>query len=975
MIIFLKWFKYILLLCFCLTPLVWFKGHPLAIIDGVDTNFPLNPLVWFLRRFYDWNDIGNAGSDFSSSVAGLFFHFIQLVPYLLGFSLHWVELISLIFWFSAIVLGSYFFARVILPKNSLAQLILVSLYSFNIYLFNTWENVKVSNLCLAAVLPAFLALLLAFDKRLLNLSRLIFLATLFAIIASGTGINPAYFLTLIMAIFILSVMRLLYVPQKLERILILKSTFLVLAILFFVNLFWILPTINHLLFSGNKLTQISDIGFNDWVDSLSANTSLLNTFRFQGAWDWYTIDTGSSLPLYIPYAVSYFNRLSFLSYSFLLTGLALVAYLFRRKDQAVLYSFLGVMGVLAIFLGSGSHPPTGTLFNLLDRHVPFFSFFRSPWYIFTPLWILAEAGLIALLISNLKIKSSRWAIGLFTVLVLGNIIYCYPLWTGKIFRPNRPDGFYINFPNYVNQSANWLNDNYSSTSPQRIIAYPNDEIEQFKWGYRGIESILELFAKNEVLFASINGIQSPLDGVVNLFYQTAAKGQREAASNLGEKLNLGLIFQKNDQSSLSQKLPDNFLVTKVTQFNAWSFYKFPNALQPKIFTATNLMANYSVSPAVIEPLSVLPIDSLLINPHDQVVAGIPQSSDFTGQVILTTNSQLTDMTGVKSVGPELNFQQKDLSVVKFSFNIPQKGSYQVVLDRYQVEQFGIDLNNNLKITLDDNDTFLHPDKVTDSFIYFSDLDLSEGNHQLSFNLTESSPILNQGIFKYQLATLDPLSSYLIQFEYKSDYAQSNQLKLEQFSPSSPVQFVSKQLPFSSDWQVYNQYFTPIQTNSKLNIEFTSLNTLGRTGNKAIYQGLTVKKVFLNNLFLINKSDIKPLQTSIINFNQVSPVLYTGEAKNADHPQLLVFSENYSPNWKLSLYDDNGESLIVKPLHFTANNYANAWYIEGVPSSYHFKIYYTPQSILNLGFLISGLTVLISLVFALLQIKKHKLSKK
>src|SRR5258708_5162284 len=127
----------VFLMLLCLTPLLWFFGKGQALIDGLDTNFPLNPLVWFLRRLYVWNGAVNAGSDFSSSIAGTFFHLVQVIPYVMHFSLQLTDIISIVFWFSSIILSSYFFIKVLLPKNFMVQMTFVILYSFNIYLFNT----------------------------------------------------------------------------------------------------------------------------------------------------------------------------------------------------------------------------------------------------------------------------------------------------------------------------------------------------------------------------------------------------------------------------------------------------------------------------------------------------------------------------------------------------------------------------------------------------------------------------------------------------------------------------------------------------------------------------------------------------------------------------------------------------------------------------------------------------------------------
>src|SRR5260221_4243266 len=144
--------KIIFLILLSLTPVFWFIRRPGILIDGVDTNFPLDPSIWFKRKFFVWTAVSNAGADFSASTAGTFFHFLQFLPYKLGFSLQIVEIFSLLFWFSLIIFASWFLSHLIFAKKSISQIIFVILYSLNIWFFNSWENVKVANLALAAAI-------------------------------------------------------------------------------------------------------------------------------------------------------------------------------------------------------------------------------------------------------------------------------------------------------------------------------------------------------------------------------------------------------------------------------------------------------------------------------------------------------------------------------------------------------------------------------------------------------------------------------------------------------------------------------------------------------------------------------------------------------------------------------------------------------------------------------------------------------
>ena len=97
--------------------------------------------------------------------AGMFFHFVQVIPHLLSLSLTQTQIISLIFWFLLIVIGSFILAGVLFPKNFLVQLLFTILYSFNIYLFNSWENVKVANLSLVSAIPFTLWVLIQLRNK------------------------------------------------------------------------------------------------------------------------------------------------------------------------------------------------------------------------------------------------------------------------------------------------------------------------------------------------------------------------------------------------------------------------------------------------------------------------------------------------------------------------------------------------------------------------------------------------------------------------------------------------------------------------------------------------------------------------------------------------------------------------------------------------------------------------------------------
>src|SRR3989344_5016848 len=333
-----KYFSIVCLILFSLVPLIWFYRYPGVIINGSDTNFPLNVSAWFTRRLYVWQNVSNAGSDFSSSTAGTFFHFVQLLPSLLGLNLHVIQVASLLFWFALLVFSAFVLARAILPGKPAAQSVFVALYVFNIYLFNTWENVKVTNLSLVTALPLAISLLIFLQNKSISLTRGVFYSALVGLVLSGTGINPAYWIVFFGILLIYLFFNLLTQPRRVSQV---SNFFAVSAGVVLVNAFWILPSLNFIFGNITPFGSLDKLGFTNWTDSLSVHTSLLNIMRLQGAWGWYSVDFQTNQPVYIPYAPNYFYRLPFLAFSFLLPALALISLIWRDKQHKSLYIFFG----------------------------------------------------------------------------------------------------------------------------------------------------------------------------------------------------------------------------------------------------------------------------------------------------------------------------------------------------------------------------------------------------------------------------------------------------------------------------------------------------------------------------------------------------------------------------------------------------------------------------------------------------------
>ena len=973
----------VILVALCLVPIIWFIGRGDVLITGLDTNFPLDPLVWFQRRFYVWNGINNAGIDFSSSVAGVFFHFVQLAPYLLGLSLKNVEIVSLVFWFSAIVSSSYLLAKTILPKNKTPQLIVVILYILNIYLFNTWENVKVSNLALVTALPLIISIVYNWFSEKINSKKAMIYLCLGSILASGAGINPAYFLVIILALIIETVVYLflnLSTKTEIKKILVKGLTSFFILIL--VNIFWIFPLLNFL-YSTNTISLV-DIGLTNWITSLSQNTSIINVIRLQGAWDWYALDS-SGIPQYLSYTLNYLYKFPFIVFSFAVPILVLFSFVFFDKEQKFWYIFFGILTVLGIFFGVGSHPPTGSFFIFLFEHVPFLSFFRSPWYIFTPLLTLSYAALVGLLTYSFFQKYKEGMIKhifnfLIIIFLIAYGLYNYPLITGKIFRPESKNSFYVYFPEYVWDTKDWLSNKHDSTD-ERIISYPDDQLESFNWGYQGTESILSLYSNREIITPSFNMTSKVFSEMLGSFYAHIKRGEYKSAISLMEFFGANEIFYKKDSSTLSSPIGDkiNDLV-ETTKFGEWYFMRPKDEMNKKIFIAEAVYKNLSNPEDFIPVIPFLKPKSVVVNNKDTEIGQIKSNERFFS--IIKTGILDQD----KSILTNVN---------KYGLDILRNGTFNILIERNYLDR------NSLIVKIDSNVISNSLIQYDQSLISVGPVKLFSGTHTIEIVYPVQENLLaisdfeniskNQNLRKEEFPEniqktllvyneskeaqkiilpvneFNPYLRYAVGFDYKYVYGKVPFVEVLQSAPTSPVKNHSIYPGSSTDWQTRYDIFRPVETNSKLELLIKAGPNEFSGRSKSFIENIFIKRIYDNNVYLVESNSdtsFKYLSKGELKYKKINSVKYEVELKSDGDNQLgsvIAFLDNYNKGWVLKSSDSKIEN---KFSHFTINGYANGWYVPAGMNTGKFIIYYRPQTLYIFAVLVSVCTIMLLIIYSL-----------
>ena len=786
-----------------------------------------------------------------------------------------------------------------------------------------------------------------------------------SILASGTGINPAYFAVIVMVVITETIVLFVESNKEKKDFEIFKIGGLTLLVLIAVNTFWILPLLN-LLF-GIQTKQLSDLGFTDWLQSLSKNTSIINVARLQGAWDWYALDS-YGMPQYLPYTLNYLYKFPFVVFSFVLPFLSFLSFIFVKKEKRFWYSFLGVLTLLGIFFGVGSHSPTGGFYLFLSKHIPFFSFFRSPWYIFTPILIVAYAGLTGLLFERLfevKFAKIRTIIIAFSFLFLiGYGLYSYPLITGKIFRPDS-NGFYIKFPSYVFEARDWLD---KEASNQRIISYPDDQLESFNWGYKGTESILSLFSDHETITPSFNAASKTFSKIQSLFYERIKRKEYPSAISLLNFIGANEIFYKKDVSTLSPVIGNeisNFV--DITNLGKWSFMKAKVSTDHKIFIADNVYKNLGSPEDFVYLSSLFGPKTVIVQAADTEVAKIPLSENLP----------------IISKADNLGEQKDEVnSTQKYRVTIPKSGQFSFAIEKEHVDMQNIqtqvdgqDISKNLisqndslikigPIKLDKGDHIfkvVYPNapnllNVSDFSLYSKDLGLR--SDELPINTKQTLIAFNsanqQKLIQLAVHDFNPFVKYAISLDYKYIYGSVPIMDITQSTPASPVKTGPIYLGSSMDWSKNYQIYEPVETTSKLELIIKMPSNNPGDKSKAYLENISIKRIYDNKVFIVEESKKDVLPYSSLSFKKISPVKYEVDLVNTEDVRngtIVSFLESYSPGWVLSMGTRNG----VKPIHFSIDGYANAWYIPNTGNS-KINIYYKPQNFYLIGVSVSILTI-------------------
>lgn len=989
-----------------LIPVLWYNGQ--EIIVGADLTFPLNPAEYLETIFQLWRRVGLGGNSAISLTTLPFYAPMALFDWL-GFSLKMVQQFHFGFWLALPALSMFYLTGVIFKDfryKLYGQLVAVS-----VYIFNSYEVVWADSARMAVWVG--LPLMFAFFVQGLNEPKLWWRWSMAIAIASVTtstaAANPPMFI-MFAAIFIFWLIFQLVFNSSLRNInaLIKIGKFLALTITLslLINLFWIVPYGNVLLndYRGALTSGLAGIQFTDWLGPLSTNTSILNVFRLQGAWDWYAGWQGEP---YVPAAFPYQHNIFYLVWSLCVPILAFSALLFKVKSKnrqwVVFFSALALLGLL---MGAGSHPPTGKVYQWLLDTMPFLSIYRSPWYKFTT-WTVSGYSLLSgmsimLLIEYLSSKQSSWPSwwpnklrlnikvgfsGLVSLIIIGNLIYSSGLVLGKVF-PKREErkrlhSAHVTFPAYFFRSADWIN---AQTGDWRILQLPAQEAFNYKWGLGALmDMTIFSFKQPTIWWPEQTGSGPAKSGGESMIKQAYNRLYAAQDLNLGRLyglLNIRYLLQKDDidysfyggidsPEFVKQKIDEqNFKLAH--QEGPWNFYEINSEDQrPLIFSTNRLIQTNSDEKDLVATI-LSPIyrqtdtytNQKVETPSTKINKGYSARAKIEQSVIVEDQLQVP-IEALVDGNFLLSFKAVEPVTVMID-NLPQ-----VVETVNQVSQVKLNLKAGehilgLKLVgglanLIENANFeqgigeqpIDSSQTWPGTAQFSAELVNDGSSGLAVRVSSRN---HSAAMRRGFKDFESDRQYLLSFDYR--WLKGQPPKFGVWQEQAFVIEPGQELAKKTEWTQFQTVFQPRSTAQGVQLFLYADPT--KEGIETIIDYDNIKAIklpkLLDSLTLSTDATISTEQSPSLSFKRISAGAYQVTVSQANQPYIINFLEQFDRGWQLTKLDGS----LLKAEHFTAFGYANGWAINS-PGSYDLLLKFKPQNTFQVVAFLSVTTLLISLI--------------
>ncbi len=998
----LLWLGFLLIF---LIPFLWYSGSKEIIIGG-DLTFPLHPGEYLSSIFQIWRRV-YAGGNSAISLTTVPFYLPMAIFDWLGFSLQTVQKLHFGLWLAVPALSMFYLSGIIFkdhPRRLVAQLAAVTVYIFNTYEVVWADSARMAVWVGMPLLLAFFINGLKDTKRWWRWSAAIALAS---ITVSTTTVNPPMFLVLLAVFVFWLIYHFFTTPEDrnflaVRRIALFILLSLTLAVL--INMFWLVPYAHVLVgeYRGALSSGLAGIQFQDWLGPVSTNTSLLNVFRLQGAWDWYAGWQGEP---YVPAATAYQNNPFYLFWSLLVPIVSFSALLLKqdkvKKPLILLFASIALAG---LFFGAGSHEPTGKIYKFLIDHLPFLSIYRSPWYKFSTWTVLGYSLLSAVTIawladrlSSLPKKLSHWAMPAQTLLVLlfigGTLLYSSGIVFGKVFPKKseriRLHSAHVTFPDYFHSAADWIN---QQPGDWRILQLPAQQAFNYNWGLGTLMDMTIFTFKQPTLWwpeqTGSGGAKAGSESLVKETYDQIYYGSPLHISRVLGMLNVRYLLEKEDIDFAFYGGSDSapFVKDKLTklgfplakQEGPWDFFEVKSEDQRPLIAVANRLVETDQQIKGIFAAAASPLFAADTTYTDQptklpaaVVRDYQISPDLKkaqlkdNQLVLPVNAPVTAQYSLSFSKAESATITMDSTPIPLTLSGDHlEGTVELTAGEHQLK---ISLTGGYE-NLINNPSFemglwepepldatrLKPGEPKLSATIVNDA--SDGKQSTKIASKNHSAALRRGIDQF-----DAQRSYLLSFDYK--YITGNTPKFGLWQEGSFITEPAGELDRSTEWKNYSTVFRPRPFTKGANLFLYADPGEQLTETTALYDNVSAIKLpeLLDSLSLTTRL-ATPGALPKITYERITTSQYRVTVTDAASPYFLNFLEQYDDGWELNLPNSSQN-------HFESFGYANGWRIDKA-GSYTIDIIFKPQLSFYKAAIVSTAGLLITLALLFLANRKR-----
>ncbi|KKS96085.1 MAG: hypothetical protein UV73_C0012G0113 [Candidatus Gottesmanbacteria bacterium GW2011_GWA2_43_14] len=525
MSVFKKYYPFLFLTLLSFWFVIYQKNGLLSLGDFV---FPPIPELWLYFRLFAWKDFAFLGNASYIDYVNLIHYFPIFALFKIGIP---ITVIQSIFISALFIIGS--FAMYHLLHEVLIESIhkkIICMICAILYMFNPYVAiVKLRGYNMSLYAYVFAPLIIYFFTKYIKgrhffKNKYLYLIGFSYLLSSPASTQPAYITWSIFLIFYFSL--LLFLFHNFNKTILLK--FLIVITLFFlINTFWIMSLVLNLGAINRIIDVVQDETSLEAINNVSGN-NLVNTFRLLG------IPGMDATWRGIPY-LSYYQIYS--SPIFIFVGISLFLITFfgwlfspwthlKGKERLWWFYFISI-SLLSIFIIGGVNFLIPNLKLWLFKNFPLFLLYRKPYEKGAFFFIFSLVGLLAIslkIISNMldfhvKKRNKNITTIFFIVILFFVLLYNFPFWSKQIFTSiNHPEctiNSLNHYPNYLYYFGEQLE---KDKKVGRLLGLPinnspiSSGVENFKWGYAGIDPIFLFTNKGYILM-------NPLIPFIKNFYQ------------------------------------------------------------------------------------------------------------------------------------------------------------------------------------------------------------------------------------------------------------------------------------------------------------------------------------------------------------------------------------------------------------------------------------------------------------------------